>query len=541
MPRFGRGALVWALVWAGCCGTATAQTINGHEHTTTDCQAAGTGLGGSSLVVENDQSVQTSVESISTTGVEGYTTYQITLHLASSAMNCYSIYGDNRPLLFPPAYQVPSPFGSNVGGVNPAFFALSPTVQYDSWLTVGETAGNADNQVNSIGIDFSVWTDTTPLQSSVDSGGSVFWMDPDGATQAVKPDRTMVIAQLTLQDAASQATSQVVHFDAQGRSTGHAEGVSSGPADWEENCIELMVGGPQHGQGSHSASGTSTGGDTGTASPSHGTDSTAGSTGTEGPWLGTDMPDSTECPIADFRAKLVAVDAACCAEPGSCSGPNAGDGQCNLHCAAKLLPLYTTCNHTMTQLLDAMDGTTDGVAQIVETIRGSCLTVPSTSIIDEMIRMRDEDGCTINGNGVGEQVVVAAPNGCSDMDATLCGLVDSGVLSCEDDFCPDCTNAHKCDATCTFDCTAAGDGTGEEHRRAQIHLDTGCSPLNLEEKVEPVNDACWYATQLPLCLYASNRTHPLQQLTGRYNAARLQRSWARSHVPRWWQRSSDSL
>ena len=84
MPRFGRGALVWALVWAGCCGTATAQTINGHEHTTTDCQAAGTGLGGSSLVVENDQSVQTSVESISTTGVEGYTTYQITLHLAST-------------------------------------------------------------------------------------------------------------------------------------------------------------------------------------------------------------------------------------------------------------------------------------------------------------------------------------------------------------------------------------------------------------------------------------------------------------------------
>jgi hypothetical protein len=224
---------------------------------------------------------------------------------------------------------------------------------------------------------------------------------------------------------------------------------------------------------------------------------TGSSTDTEGPWLGTDMPDSAECPIADFRAKLVAVDTACCAEPGSCSGPNAGGGECNLHCAAKLLPLYATCNRTMTQLLDAMDGVADGVAQIVETMRGSCLAVPSASIIDEMIRMRDEDGCTINGNGIGEQVVVAAPNGCSDMDATLCGLVDSGVLSCEDDFCPDCTNAHKCDATCTFDCTPAGDNTGKEHRRAQIHLGNVCSPLNLEEKVQPVNDACWCAISMP--------------------------------------------
>jgi hypothetical protein len=220
-----------------------------------------------------------------------------------------------------------------------------------------------------------------------------------------------------------------------------------------------------------------------------------------GPWLGTDMPDSAECPIADFRAKLVAVDAACCAEPGSCSGPDAGAGACALGCAAKLLPLYSTCNRTMTQLLDDMDGVTDGVAQIVETMRGACLSVPSTSIIDEMIRMRDEDGCTIHGDGVGEEVVVTAPNGCSDTDATLCGLVDSGLLSCEDDFCPDCTNAHKCDATCTFDCAPADAGKdGKGHRRAQIHLDNACSPLNLEDKVGPVNDACWYVRRTHLAL-----------------------------------------
>ena len=60
----------------------------------------------SPLVQENDRSVQTSVETVSTTGVAGYTTYTITLHLQSTAQNCYTIYGDSRPLTFPPAYQV---------------------------------------------------------------------------------------------------------------------------------------------------------------------------------------------------------------------------------------------------------------------------------------------------------------------------------------------------------------------------------------------------------------------------------------------------
>jgi hypothetical protein len=253
---------VWAVA-AGCCGSAAGQVngaIGGHQHTqTTEClaglpQLAGTGQ----LVTENDRAVQTSVETISTTAVPGYTTYQITLHLASSALNCYTIYGDSRPMLFPPAYQVPSPFGTNVGGVSPAFFALNALAQYDSWLTVGETSGNTDNHVNSVGIDFTLWTDQMPLLSSVDSGGAVFWMDPDGATQAVGSQGTMVVAQLTLQDAASQSMSQAAHFDAQGRSAGFVVGAHNNPSDWEENCIEVLVGGPQHGQGSHSVMASNT-------------------------------------------------------------------------------------------------------------------------------------------------------------------------------------------------------------------------------------------------------------------------------------------
>jgi hypothetical protein len=73
------------------------------------------------------------------------------------------------------------------------------------------------------------------------------------------------------------------------------------------------------------------------------------------------------------------------------------------------------------------------------------LPVTTVQIIDEMIRMQDEDNCTIDGDGdststppcvrsrperklvdtcvgVGEQVVEEAAGGCVDVDATLCGL-----------------------------------------------------------------------------------------------------------------------
>ena len=153
-----------------------------------------------------------------------------------------------------------------------------------------------------------------------------------------------------------------------------------------------------------------------------------------------------------------------------------------------------------------MDGVTDGVADSVESLRRACLALPADVIVDEMIRMHDEDGCTIEGDGVGEQVVQQVDtSGCVDgeltnirtasdspwilcfktrrlfhflytwitelsltgrrvvrvvpVDATLCGLVDAGVLNCADDFCPDCQNAHKCDASCAFDCSTAGNYT----------------------------------------------------------------------------------
>ena len=85
----------------------------------------GAQLGAQGIVSEDDQAVQTEVTVISTAGIPGYTTFQIGLILHPEVENVYALFGDNRGLEFPPAYQVATPFGADTGGVNPAFFSYS--------------------------------------------------------------------------------------------------------------------------------------------------------------------------------------------------------------------------------------------------------------------------------------------------------------------------------------------------------------------------------------------------------------------------------
>ena len=251
----GRAALLLGALLALSAAPAAAQNagvIAGHSHSNTnvDCTAR-LGTHANGLVVENDQAVQTEVATVSTSGIAGHTTYRVVLHLAQSAENVYTIYGDSRPMEFPPAYQVAKPFGADIGGVNPQFLAIRPEVAFDSWLTVGITGGNDAGLISKIGIDFDSWSDTIGLVSAANSGGAVFWMDPDLATNSVDRGvagaKTVTIAQLTVRN---ELGSTECHFDAQGRSLGHSTGPGGVP-DWEENCIALFVGGPQNGQGSH--------------------------------------------------------------------------------------------------------------------------------------------------------------------------------------------------------------------------------------------------------------------------------------------------
>jgi hypothetical protein len=107
---------------------------------------------------------------VSTDGVAGMTTYQLSAELtdaqvprrlpprtdifpavrllsawrAGEQANIYAIYGDAvNVMTLPAAFQLPAPFGCNIGGSNPAFFVIKPDAAFDSWLSVGPTDGSA--------------------------------------------------------------------------------------------------------------------------------------------------------------------------------------------------------------------------------------------------------------------------------------------------------------------------------------------------------------------------------------------------------------
>ena len=124
------------------------------------------------------------VTTISSDAIHGHTVFQISvmpLDPAHPITNVYAIYGDgDHQMLTPPAFHVPAPFGCDIGGTNPAFWEINADSQWDSWLTVGVTEGNVRNEISSIGVDWSAWTQDKGM--SIDDG-AIFWMDPDDAVK----------------------------------------------------------------------------------------------------------------------------------------------------------------------------------------------------------------------------------------------------------------------------------------------------------------------------------------------------------------------
>ena len=92
-------------------------------------------------------------------GIDGYTTWNLTVQLLGNAENAYTIYGTkDAPMIMPAVYKCNcDPFGSNIGGTNPQFWPYKQEAQWDSWLTVGITDGNADGAIASIGISYDKW------------------------------------------------------------------------------------------------------------------------------------------------------------------------------------------------------------------------------------------------------------------------------------------------------------------------------------------------------------------------------------------------
>ena len=132
-------------------------------------------------------------------GITGYTTYQLSLIIKNpNIYNIYALFGDyiesDHQMVIPGAYQVKNVFGKNIGGVSESSVRYSRNSLYDSWLTIGITDGDINNELGSIGIDFEAWELNHPI---VINNGAIFLFDPN---ESNRNQNEVVIGQLTLPD-----------------------------------------------------------------------------------------------------------------------------------------------------------------------------------------------------------------------------------------------------------------------------------------------------------------------------------------------------
>eukprot|EP01050_Picozoa_sp_SAG11_P006465 SAG11_NODE_502_length_8891_cov_4.603731_5_plen_989_part_00 len=181
-----------------------------------------------------DPNLLPNINEVQVDGIEGLTTYQLTLTTQNAAVNIYAIYADANtpPMRFSPAYQSAAPFGANIGGVSPDLFEAIPTVQYDSWLTIGLDSGDSTSQLTAANLDFSTWTLDSEM---VVEDGALIVTNPDNG-----PAGQVLIAQIT-----APADSWSVTVNAQGRTATRSVNVVTGQVDgdWVATGITFSADG----------------------------------------------------------------------------------------------------------------------------------------------------------------------------------------------------------------------------------------------------------------------------------------------------------
>ncbi len=170
-------------------------------------------------------------------GIEGYTTFRLSVITKPNMniQNLYALYGDvdGEPLHLPPAYQSSFNYGSNLGGVNPFIMNTYPDTKYDSWLTIGLSEGDNNNDLSSIGVNFENWSE----QNSLDiTNGAVFLMDPE---EKIIYGDEYLLAQITVR----KNSNPIVVLNVQGKTT-----LNDGPPSersWTERNIRYNLISPQ--------------------------------------------------------------------------------------------------------------------------------------------------------------------------------------------------------------------------------------------------------------------------------------------------------
>lgn len=170
-------------------------------------------------------------------GIDGYTTFQLSVITKPNMdiQNLYALYGDGdgEPLHVPAAYQSSFNYGSNIGGVNPFIINTYPDTKYDSWLTIGLSDGDINNDLSSIGINFEDWSEEKSLDIT---DGALFLMDP---TEKIVAGDEYLLAQITVR----QNTNPTVILNVQGKTIN--TGGPTSERSWTERGIRYDLISPQ--------------------------------------------------------------------------------------------------------------------------------------------------------------------------------------------------------------------------------------------------------------------------------------------------------
>lgn len=139
----------------------------------------------------------------STTGIaelEGMITYRVYVDCTNPLDEISAIYGDaTSPLsLTPTDVFFQDAFGEPYGwSINPAFFSAFPSLEYDSWVTIGAENNVVIGTHNTVGLDMANFEAGGSLTVDNANGGSWFTLFGDEAAQA-GDDLKVLIAQLTV-------------------------------------------------------------------------------------------------------------------------------------------------------------------------------------------------------------------------------------------------------------------------------------------------------------------------------------------------------
>jgi hypothetical protein len=138
------------------------------------------------------------------------TTYRVYAHFENADDECTAMFAVGSAESDPVALELEvttafyqNPLGSNLGsGINPTFFSMDPTLEYDSWLTIGSESTN-DESVSSIGMTdaFSEFQAGNGFELNSPAGGSWYMAAPGTNPLAVAgDDGRVLLAQLTVTD-----------------------------------------------------------------------------------------------------------------------------------------------------------------------------------------------------------------------------------------------------------------------------------------------------------------------------------------------------